>query len=114
MAGADIALRVSTTGADEARAKLALVLPRVREYETAMRQLNTAQQALADNNGPQAQIERMRGVVSEVGGRYQSRAQRRALPARPRRHLIQAAGPGPGRKADARPSSRCSPHWAPG
>ena len=51
------------------------LLPRVRGYETAMRQLNTAQQALADNNGPQAQIERMRGVVSEVGGRYQSRAQ---------------------------------------
>lgn len=51
------------------------LLPQVRQYETAMRQLNTAQQALADNGGPQAQVERMRGVVADVGGRYQSRQQ---------------------------------------
>jgi hypothetical protein len=51
------------------------LLPQVRQYEAAVRQLNTAQQALADNNGAQAQVERMRGVVSDVGGRYQSRAQ---------------------------------------
>ena len=39
--------------------------------------MQTLQPALADNNGPQAQPEHMPGVVSEAGGRYQSRAQLR-------------------------------------
>lgn len=49
------------------------LLPRVREYEEAMRRLGVTQQAQAGRSPEVVALEAMRGVTSEVGGTYQTR-----------------------------------------
>nr|WP_314074420.1 hypothetical protein [uncultured Roseococcus sp.] len=61
------------------------MLPRIREYEEAMRRVGVAETALNPANAAQVALEGMRGVTSEVGGNYQARQrileQRRLLQA---------------------------------
>jgi hypothetical protein len=77
MAGADIALRVSTTGADEARAKLALV------GETGTQALTRINAASSEASGG---IEARREPRADHFTRQTSRPSFRASTARSARH----------------------------
>ncbi len=52
---------------------LVALIPRVREYEEAMRRLGVQQQAQVGQSRELVALEAMRGVTSEVGGTYQTR-----------------------------------------